>query len=105
MNEFKIGDWVRRKSDVFHKVDRIDNNYRLQLSTEKFKDFVRDDCEIWEPKEGEWCWFTMSDGSKPLFGQFSGIYKDKFTWDNRYYFSDACEPFIGELPSFIKDNE
>ena len=94
MNELKVGDWL-----VF------EGKELFKASKEDLVSLVGCDLELWEPKEGEWCWFTMSDGSKPLFGQFSGMYKDKFTWDNRYYFSDACEPFIGELPSYIKDNE
>ncbi len=61
-------------------------------------------CEHWQPKEGEWCWFWDKKDNTPSIGKIE-------KYHNGYYYSSAfngsiceyCEPFIGELPSFLKD--
>jgi hypothetical protein len=61
--------------------------------------------EVWEPKEGEWCWFwdnsykdvahlNKYSGMKDvLFNSIDGVY-----WDN-------CAKFTGELPEHLKDKK
>jgi hypothetical protein len=59
--------------------------------------------EVWEPQEGEWCWFwdnsykyvahlNKYSGIKDvLFNSIDGVY-----WDN-------CNKFTGELPEHLKN--
>ena len=56
--------------------------------------------ELWHPKVGEWCWFwNQSDinlSISPHIGQYGNL-----SYSLEFY--DNCEPFIGQLPTFIKD--
>lgn len=70
---------------------------------------LKSDIKLWQPKLGEWCWYKhllvkvisidkRDDGiiryviSAPMYAeQYSGAI--------------LLEPFIGELPSFLKDNK
>ena len=103
---FKIGDWVRTNGDGIFK---IVNNYTLCKDHEIWELYIKRDIEkveLWVPKECEYCWFTLDDGSKPIFGKFSGYTEENYpTWDNRKYYSDKCEPFIGELPTIYQKEE
>ena len=105
--QFKVGDWVIPKvADDFkpRKITKIvDNDF---IESEDLMGYMID-FELWQPKEGEWCWFWNYTDT-PNFMMFNGI-----TEDNLYngitciggcdIEFDYCEPFIGELPSFIKD--
>lgn len=118
--EFKVGDWVRvlRKdgaisSGLIGKVTgtpettMYDNSIWIHLENGFSSSTKPSNLEIWQPKEGEWCWFWNYTDT-PNFMMFNGI-----TEDNLYngitciggcdIEFDYCEPFIGELPSFIKD--
>jgi hypothetical protein len=64
----------------------------------------------WQPQLGEWCWFwNVLNGAYeiPVLRKFvkmteEGFYlADNIVCDWAY---TNCEPFIGELPSFIKEH-
>lgn len=68
-----------------------------------------EDVELWQPKEGEWCWFKDEKNTIGSLTQLVGIEED-----GTYYGYSSCgipdkapcvEPFIGELPTFLKDNK
>lgn len=114
MNKFKVGDWIRRKSDQYHKIDKIDETMRLLFSTEKFTDSVAEDCELWEPKEGEWCWFWNICCHPKLLKFKEKVNESQIIGDVYYFAYDIngqtntfryCEPFCGELPSTISEKE
>lgn len=101
MNNFKIGDWVRDYPD----------RKPFQLKSEYFKGVTKRNDKWfsslipWQPKEGEWCWFW----NKPLvqelrLGQFSNMHNDMYYTYTGHDF-DNCKPFIGELPSFLKETK
>jgi len=52
---------------------------------------------LWQPKRGEWCWQYPSTATKE-----NGIPPNLVRYSH-YYEGLLCEPFIGELPSFLKD--
>jgi hypothetical protein len=88
MSNFKIGDWVREPDGDIWKLDN---------EVEKGS-YVDTDCELWQPRAGEWCWLV------PIFKttevhKLVKYNKEEFDKDMKF------EPFIGELPSFIKDNK
>ena len=94
MNELKVGDWL-----VF------EGKELFKASKEDLVSLVGCDLELWQPKEGEWCWFW--DYKEPEFKQFEQMCPidrtNYITKQGGIY--GKCEPFIGELPSYIKDNE
>jgi len=71
-------------------------------------------------REGEWCWFWNSYNSSPILAQFVAIEDDDI--DITYIVKvrsnsishqlvlrneefKGCEPFIGELPSFLQQKQ
>ena len=102
--KFKVGDCVRDLRD--NRVFQINSvNFNLKLSI-KNTVYVH-----WQPKKGEWCWFSNKNGI-PTIGQFLSIETDgnrkySATFPNTphpfitYY--DYCEPFLGQLPTNIQE--
>lgn len=74
------------------------------------------DCELWEPKPGEWCWFWDDDMRIPLLDNFVYNKVDNvvtFTeLDSKPYIANIsdkayqyCEPFLGTLPSTVNTRQ
>ena len=63
--------------------------------------------QLWQPKEGEWCWFWNSAlgiwfiSTLKDFGEYNNSIQ--YRCNSVYYICEKCEPFIGELPSSLKD--
>ena len=115
MNEFKVGDWVTIEGTL------PDDKFQLTANEVKHGEiliahfrFGIDKWEYWQPQVGEYVWFWKICNTELLymFGKFYnhnefGYIVDEddngsiFTSKLRYW--DNCEPFIGTLPSFIKD--
>ena len=119
MSDFKVGDWVVVKDSktVFKVADVFKDGYTwyapsIKLEPRNMWDSgvygipeSQSHLELWYPKEGEWCWFWNKDSEMPpVLRRFKQTQKDgaHITKDDCYFY-DYCEPFIGELPSFIKD--
>lgn len=87
MNSFKLGDWVEIPSLSTKPVQYRSDLCHLGL-------------ELWQPKVGEWCWFWNSADIElsisPHLGQYGNL-----SYSLEFY--ENCEPFIGQLPTFIKD--
>lgn len=87
--KFKVGDWITDGIEVWqHK-----ENCRVKNQT---------NWNLWQPKEGEYCWFWENGYKMSLLGKLTGI------TDSGKFFSgwgtyDYCEPFIGELPTNLKE--
>ena len=110
MNEFKVGDWVRHiESNNIYKI----NGFSMHGQTKGFIQIPdeynlvpQSECELWQPKEGEWCWF-WDNFNNPFIGKFvardGDNYQYKHTKNDKVYSAYKCEPFVGELPTFLKD--
>ena len=98
MQNFKVGDWVRDLRD--NRVFQINStNFNLKLS---IKNTVY---AHWQPKLGEWCWF-LNNNREPVLKQFlqmCPIVPTNYI-SKQGTISGSVEPFIGQLPSFLKDN-
>lgn len=110
--KLKVGDWVRHLQpydEVFPVTEEFLNNSKAR------KEHSFDEFELWEPHVDEWCWFWKS-GVKgytivyPLLGKFkkfvsteTNTYKNGYRYEADIGFYTHCEPFIGELPSNLKD--
>ena len=109
MQQFKIGDWV----DYAGKLYRVHEKYngKGNISKEVVNTLVRHNknVKLWQPKEGEHrCFYNEkyqfivakfqnhSDNTDTRFKLVSCYGK----WTEIFKY---CEPFIGELPAFLKD--
>ena len=61
-------------------------------------------CKLWQPKEGEWIviYPTHPTMNKPTSFTVRQYFSNDPYWKLHI---EKCEPFIGELPSFIKDKK
>lgn len=112
----KIGDWVKF---ISNKPNNYCDGEILQITNIDDRGFCHfgdynklysiDLLELWQPTEGEWCW-----------SKYDGLVQILKITDERYivfplstskkdctieYRLGGLEPFIGELPSFIKDKQ
>ena len=101
MSSFKPGDWVNIPSLYTDPVQYRSDLCHLGL-------------ELWQPKPNEWCWFWNKSFPKRQLLPFRSYFKGSF-YSTEYgvtifnevlckcnYF-DYCEPFIGQLPTNLKD--
>ena len=104
MEQFKEGDWVRDlREGMKNPIVRLKPNCVFLTNPEDY--IERPIYEHWQPKEGEWCWFIDNGVPKEYiqlrqFESMDGMFFKPYGALRGYA---NCEPFIGELPSFIKD--
>lgn len=104
---FKVGDWVRYITGKTKTVARVDITGEIPnyIGVSTGENVHIEDCELWQPKEGEWCWFWSEGLLSPHIMEFTHMGKDGKGFCSGFAGYDYCEPFIGELPSFLKDGE
>lgn len=110
MEELKIGDWVRdTRSGIKRPVFQLQPNCIALTNPEEYgKQYIK-----WIPEPGELCWFMFSKHDRPFIDKFSHIEKEFILGSTiikpAYHTIGGtlakafCEPFIGELPTFLKD--
>ena len=122
---FKVGDFVRWNNKKVFRVTSIDTSLdeseELQLfdgtwdcRNDEPNGYYADECELWQPKVGEWCWvfnkfaryegldevfsntgYTHTFWIPPLESEFATVIGDNLL--------SVCEPFTGSLPTFVKE--
>ena len=114
MQNFKVGDWVRIKTDTFEYdgtasiskgVKQLSKSNMWLFSENHYKCNPDKYIEPWKPKVGEWCWF-LNNNKEPILKQFlqmCPIVPTNYI-SKQGTISGSVEPFIGQLPSFLKDN-
>ena len=111
MQQFKIGDWVLEiHSEEIHQIiELFPDVCRIRkpiLGITYSTEYT--DLKLWQPQKGEWCWFwngyskyTLTLGRLAEYSEEEKLY---FSYNGVVYMSyEYCEPFIGELPSFLKE--
>lgn len=115
--KFKTGDWVivnnsgtydRYIYQIKEFIPESENcfaKYRLK----GFSKFLREtELLPWQPKKDEWCWFYDKEFKTAILAKYISMCKTEvYTYFRSSYHIDnglflCCEPFIGELPSWIK---
>jgi len=102
---FKVGDWITIEGTLHN------DKFQLTENEVKYKEillgdfsFAEEKWKHWKPQEGEWCWYgyelvqvidAYNLGNIKICRQNSSSYEEVK--------NIQLEPFIGELPSFIKD--
>ena len=98
--KFKVGDWV------YDKTDRELIHLYCKGAAEGAS-ISTNEIELWKPQPDEWCWFS-SHNLHPKLGQFDefkgNCYYSRHLSAGGYGFT-ICEPFIGTLPTKLKDNK
>ena len=90
MSSFKLGDWVR--NTVTNEVYQFNNVLKeLQYTTKLYA------YELWQPKPNEWVWSKGSYTQAFIF-KWTSAHEQAGIINYPNY-----EPFIGQLPTFIKD--
>lgn len=111
MNEFKIGDWVtaiNKKDFLPHqstlfKIVSIDNfNNCFGENENEYANAIY--LKKWEPQVGEW---IVIHNIHPTMNNPTSFTVRQYFADDPYWklHIEKCEPFIGKLPSFLKDNK
>lgn len=102
--KFKVGDWVRAPSGCIYQI----NETNILHGTEHFIP--------WQPKPGEWCWvgYKLMKFSKLIKEDYSTTFefispdRDADGHKIKKYILErhlqVVEPFIGQLPTFLKEN-
>ena len=114
--KFKVGDWVRDGENIYQFIEPS-SIYSYESSLQR--------CELWKPQLGEWCWFSNSRSyDTPCLRKFITVIDDTYIALNSqnsshitptevpsfkkgisdsYVTYKNCEPFIGQLPSYLKE--
>lgn len=107
MSTFKIGDWVINSQGNIKQLDESDIFMLNQIP----QNTLTRELALWQPKEGEYCWNTakrtivhIRNIVEDQYGLSFGCYSEaNGTSSAGYYRLIDLEPFIGTLPSFLKD--
>ena len=105
MQQFKDKDWLRVIAGHERPINSV---FQIKSCLTRYK---LSDVELWQPKEGEWCWEKDYGLSLVISNDENGIncivcfcltsvFGKEFTTTLK-----DCEPFIGELPSFLKEHD
>ncbi len=97
MEQFKIGDWVVHGGSK--AISRVETEEQAKRYTSRNSNpNITTRWSFWKPQEDEWCWCVWM--------QSYGIQRrELIKWNNRITLDsfDIVEPFIGTLPSFLKE--
>ena len=95
----KVGLWVRDPRGTISKLWEGE----LGLTTASY--YAAEDCTLWEPKDGEWCWF-WNDGTSLQIGKFSHMFGKDYAMHDEFGFDSFqhCEPFLGKLPTALAED-
>jgi len=101
---FKVGDWVKTNGGGIFK---IVPNYTICSEYETWLIYIERDVgkiELWVPKEGEWCWVDKRLGQ--IISERRVMFSDGTELMSFVPIVQSCEvePFLGESPSFLKEN-
>ena len=114
--KFKVGDWVRVKTATFEYdgtatilkgVKKLSKSDMWLFSENHYKCDPDKYIEFWKPKEEEYFWYKNDlvkfDEIKTNCGTLLNSVRGCSYHTAEENFEDYCEPFIGQLPTNIKD--
>ena len=99
MSSLKPGDWIEiTYTSIYHMKPFITKYISDELINSKFIKSIK----LWQPKVGEWCWFWDENYTTAILAKFENISNGLFVEHHGNIF-EYCEPFIGQLPTHLKD--
>lgn len=96
--KFKVGDWIRTPHRGIFQI-----KHKVELSA---WELTLGKAELWQPKPGEWCWCSVFGLIKVVCKATENenpCYLCWNPWKKLEQKLTNLEPFIGELPSHLKD--
>ena len=88
---------------TFKPGDRVHIPYLNTEPAQYRSDLCHLGLELWQPKPDEWCWFWDEQYTTAILAKFLEK-TDKGHFEHHGNSFEYCEPFIGTLPSHLKDN-
>ena len=127
--QFKVGDWAVNKTSKQRIIKKVTSVYSDSVTvgdaTVGINVMLIKDLELWKPQLGEWCWFYRGRPyDTPCLRKFITVIDDTYIALNSqnsshitptevpsfkkgisdsYVIYENCEPFIGRLPSYLKE--
>jgi hypothetical protein len=109
--KFKVGDYAYTETGYLGTI--VGQTHKYIAIDVKDDIYYNDPNKIkpWQPQEDEWCWFYNDDMSIPVFDLFFNTTpKGKYKSYHSHGVRDCnkwqhCEPFIGNLPAHLKEQE
>ena len=104
--KFKIGDWVIHNG-VVKRVTKAVDGYIDSLDNEVAVIMKEESLELWEPKDKKYFWYKNDlvrfHETQANLGLLLESARGCSYYPAEKNFEDYCEPFIGKLPSNLKD--
>jgi hypothetical protein len=99
---FKVDDWVLHGNDLYQIID-VNDEGRVRVNVKFLEDawLCESRFQYWQPQLGEWCWQVKRDTTGIVEYNLVKFIFDMNEFDNKFTYK--YEPFIGQLPSFVKD--
>lgn len=109
MQQFKVGDWITLLDKGIYQIKVVSkDSTKVFLGT---KESPQSDnwwnitqCKLWQPKDGEWV-VVFDKDDKNFFGVVKYNEEVKEALKDPLSGYTTIEPFIGEFPSYLKDNK
>lgn len=105
--KFKAGDWVVH-NEVVKQVTKAVDGYIDSLDNEVAVIMKEESLELWEPNEKEYFWYKNDLVKFHETQKNLGLLLESARGCSYYpaekNFEDFCEPYIGKLPSSLKQN-
>ena len=105
--KFKVGNWVIHNGK-FKRVTKAVDGYIDSLDNEVAVIMKEESLELWEPKEEEYFWYKNDlvrfHETQANLGLLLESARGCSYYPSEKNFEDYCEPFIGKLPSNLKQD-
>ena len=103
MSSFKPGDWIQcTYANGTKFVVQVVSETSVKEAGRVYPTTLDSDWVAWQPKVGEWCWFWDENYTTAILAKFENISNGLFVEHHGNIF-EYCEPFIGQLPTHLKD--
>ena len=103
---FKVGDWATFTTHGMKKITDVFRNEGLKLDmlsfNSKYDVYVEADATLWKPESTKWCWSELYGLVKVLQKNTTGDYRCA-TFSGSESNITTLEPFVGTLPTYVKD--
>ena len=105
--KFKVGDWVIHNGK-YKRVTKAVDGYIDSLDNEVAVIMKEESLELWEPEDGKYFWYKNDlvkfHETQTNLGLLLESARGCSYYPAEKNFEDYCEPFIGKLPSNLKED-
>ena len=107
-HKFKVGDWVIHNGK-YKQVTKAVDGYIDSLDNQVAVIMKEESLELWKPKEEEYFWYKNDlvkfHETQTNYGTLLMSARGCSYYPSEENFEDYYEPFIGQLPTYIKDSD